>query len=247
MFNELCSTGRAFELDRIHRFHQPWEAAASLHLRNGNPKGLDAYLAHGRIIAGPLEAHLTRIAEQWLQHTAAGKTVAITAATNDHVDAINHAIQHQRLDTGQISNPSAAIGAGERAHIGDVVATRRNDRATHTTTGEPVRNRDLWTVTAIHDDEAITVSHNTGHGTARLPAGYTAEHVRLGYAATEHGNQSDTVDIGIDLVFQATTHRGLYVGMTPGPRHQPASSCHRDLRPQRSPRCHRRRPGPRPG
>ena len=60
-------------------------------------------------------------------------------------------------DTGQLSDTSVAIGGGERAHVGDVVATRRNDRSIHTTTGEPVRNRDLWTVTAIHDDGDLTV------------------------------------------------------------------------------------------
>ncbi len=216
MFNELCATSRSFELARIHRFHQPWEAAASLQLRSGNPKALDAYQAHRRIIAGRFEAHLARIGDQWLQHTAAGKTVAITAATNDHVDSINQAVQQARLDTGQLSNQSAAIGVGERVHVGDQVATRRNDRTIHTTTGEPVRNRDQWTVTAIHPGGDLTVSHNGGHGTARLPADYAVEHVRLGYAATEDGNQADTVDIGIDLVSGATTHRGLYVGMTRG-------------------------------
>jgi len=199
MFNELCATSRALELARIHRFHQPWEAAASLQLRAGNPKALDAYEAHGRIIAGPFEDHLARIAGQWLQHTTAGKTVAITAATNDHVDALNRTIQHERLAVGHLSNQSVHIGAGEQAHVGDVVVTRRNDRSIHTTRGEPVRNRDLWTVTALHGDGHLTVSHNGGYGTVSLPAGYAVEHVRLGYAATEHGNQADTVDIGIDL------------------------------------------------
>ena len=113
MFNELCTTARAFELARIHRFHQPWEATASLQLRAGNPEALDAYEAHGRIIAGPFEDHLTRIADQWLQHTGAGKTVAITAATNDHVDAINRTIQHARLAAGHLADRSAVIGGGE--------------------------------------------------------------------------------------------------------------------------------------
>lgn len=45
---------------------------------------------------------------------------------------------------------------------------------------------------------------------------YVAEHVRLGYAATEHGNQADTVTTGIQLVTAATTRRGLYVGATRG-------------------------------
>jgi hypothetical protein len=50
----------------------------------------------------------------------------------------------------------------------------------------------------------------------RLPADYVRQHVRLGYAATEHGNQSDTVTIGAELVTPATTRRGLYVGVTRG-------------------------------
>ena len=38
----------------------------------------------------------------------------------------------------------------------------------------------------------------------------------LGYAATEHGNQSDTVTIGVELATAATSRRGLYVGVTRG-------------------------------
>ena len=50
----------------------------------------------------------------------------------------------------------------------------------------------------------------------RLPADYVRDHVRLGYAATEHGNQGATVDIAYQLVDAATTSRGLNVGATRG-------------------------------
>ncbi len=40
MFGELCTTGRSYELQRIHRFTEPWEADASLQLRYGNPHAL---------------------------------------------------------------------------------------------------------------------------------------------------------------------------------------------------------------
>ena len=108
------------------------------------------------------------------------------------------------------------IAGGEHAHVGDVVATRRNDRRLITSGGEPVRNRDTWTVTAIGDDGSLTVSHHGGHGDVTLPADYVREHVRLGYAATEHGWQSDTVDTAIALASPATTRRGLYVAVTRG-------------------------------
>jgi hypothetical protein len=68
----------------------------------------------------------------------------------------------------------------------------------------------------IHLDGSLTASHRAGHGVVTLPADYAREHVRLGYAATEHGNQADTVDVAIELVSTATTHRGLYVGATRG-------------------------------
>ncbi len=49
-----------------------------------------------------------------------------------------------------------------------------------------------------------------------LPADYVHDHVRLGYAATEHGWQSDTVDTAIAVTSPVTTRRGLYVAATRG-------------------------------
>ena len=108
------------------------------------------------------------------------------------------------------------IGGGETACVGEIVVTRRNDRTLTTSTGDTVRNRDMWTVTATHANGDLTVTPQTGHGTVRLPADYVREYVRLGYAATEHGNQGTTVDIAYQLVSCTTTSRGLYVGATRG-------------------------------
>ena len=60
------------------------------------------------------------------------------------------------------------------------------------------------------------VTRLDGHGAVTLPADYIAEHVELGYAATEPGNQSDTADRSITLATGATTCRGLYVAATRG-------------------------------
>ena len=217
MFAELCATGRTIELTRIHRFTQPWEAAASLLLRRGDPHGIDAYIDHGRVIADTFDHHLERLATTWLDTHAQYGVAAISASSNDHVDAINAAVQDARITAGHL-DPTCAItiGGGERAHVGDLVYTRRNDRTITTSGGEPVRNRELWTVTHTHDNGSLTVSSKLGSGTATLDTDYAREHVRLGYAATEHGNQSDTVTIGAELVTAATTRRGLYVGATRG-------------------------------
>jgi hypothetical protein len=143
--------------------------------------------------------------------------VAVVASTNAHVDQLNAAVQSLRLTVGDL-DPAIAVGiaGGEHAHVGDVVATRRNDRHLTTTAGQPVRNRELWTVTATHGDGSLTVTHHQGHGPVTLPAEYVHQHVRLGYAATEHGYQSDTVTVGVNLASPVTTRRGLYVAVTRG-------------------------------
>ena len=217
MFHELCTTGRVHELTRIHRFTAPWEAAASLQLRHGDPGALDTYLAHDRLTAGTLDEQLAFIVDRWRSVVADHGTCAITASSNDHVDTINTAIQTARVSAGDIDiSRAVSIGGTEHAHVGDVVVTRRNDRQRTTTTGEPVRNRESWIVTAIDDTGGVTVSSKTGAGSVTLPADYVREHLRLGYAATEHGNQGDTTTVGIELVSEATTRRGLYVGATRG-------------------------------
>ena len=214
---ELCVNGRVEHLERLHRFTHAWEAAASLQLRRGDPRGLDPYEAHGRIVAGTLDEHLDRLAATWLDHHHTGRSVAVVASTNDHVDTINHAIQAARVTARHLDSMVATqLGGGEIAYVGDVIATRRNDRRLIMSSREPVRTRDIWTVTAIDHDGSITVTHRGGHGDVTIPADYVREHVRPGYAATEHGWQSDTVDTAKALTSTATTRRGLYVAATRG-------------------------------
>ena len=208
LFAELCATGRVDELERLHRFTHRWEAAASLLLRSGDPRALDAYQAHDRIIPGSLDAHLERMATTWIDHHQRGETVALVASTNEHVDAINRACKLPGYAGHLDADTVAPIAGGEHVHVGDVVATRRNDRTLITSAGEPVRNRETWTVTAIGTRRSLTVTREQGHGSVTLPADYVREHVRLGYAATEHGYQSDTVDHSIALPSSATTRRG---------------------------------------
>ena len=216
MFAELCRTNPAHELATIHRFTNPWEHQASLDLRAGRIDALDAYLDHVRVAAGTFDQLATEVAHRWVEHTGAGRTIAVVAETNEHVDALNQAVQAQRHRLGQLRGPTVPIAGGETASEGDIVVTRRNDRTLTTDRGKPVRNRDRWTSTSIRQDGGVTVSHDQGHGLVTRPAGYVRAHLRLGYAATAHGHQGDTVDIGLAIVTPATTHRSLYVSATRG-------------------------------
>jgi ATP-dependent exoDNAse (exonuclease V) alpha subunit len=119
MFAELCATSRVHELARLHRFTHPWEAAASLRLRVGDPGVLDVYESHGRISGGSFDEHLHHLAGQWKTLTAAGQTIAITASSNAHVDALNAAIQAARLDAGDL-DPDRAVPVGEGSPLTSV-------------------------------------------------------------------------------------------------------------------------------
>lgn len=219
MFDELCRTGRTHELATIHRFRHRWEQTASLQLRRGSTKALDAYFDHGRVTAGTFGELVDEASYRWLEHTEAGRSVAVVAETNEHVDALNHAIQQRRRDLGHLTGRSTKIAGGETAAIGDIVVTRRNDRQLRSDRGEPVRNRERWVVTGVGGHGEMTVSHLGGLGRITLPSDYVRSQVQLGYAATAHGHQGDTVDVSLTLVASATTHRSLYVGATRGRDH----------------------------
>lgn len=220
MFDELCRTSRVHQLATIHRFQHRWEQQASLLLRAARPDALDAYIQHGRVTAGTFDEHLAEAADWWVEHTSHGRIVAVTAETNQHVDQLNAAIQHHRRTLGHLKADGAVRVAGaETAGVGDVVVTRRNQRTLTTNLGDPVRNREHWQVTAVGTDSSLTVSRLHGHGHLTLPADYVQAHVRLGYAATVHGHQADTVDTALTVVTESTAHRSLYVGATRGRRH----------------------------
>jgi conjugative relaxase-like TrwC/TraI family protein len=218
MFNELVTaSSRTHQLETIHRFNHPWEAAASLRLRSGDPSVLDAYEAKGRIIPGTLEHHLTGITRMYSDSRATGHSLAITTTTNEHVLLINQTIQKHLISVGKLNPNVRAEGAlGQHLYIGDQIATRANNRQMKTRHGDIVRNRELWTITKINPNGDLTAQRLGSNDQVTLPSKYVAEHVHLGYAATEHGNQSDTQHASLTLVTPTTTGRGLYVAMTRG-------------------------------
>ena len=131
-----------------------------------------------RVSDGTFDDLVAAAARQWIDHTADGRTVAVVAETNEHVDALNRAIQDQRRALGHLGATAVRIAGGETAAVGDVVVTRRNDRTLRTDRGEPVRNRDRWNVIGVGADGRLTVSHigrtRTGDAPGRLRHGDTS-------------------------------------------------------------------------
>ena len=200
LFAELCANGQVDHLEHLHRFTHDWEAAAPLQLRSGDPRALDAYEAHDRIIPG----NARRSPRRDRRHVDRAPRAASPSPSSpprmimSTPSTTPSKPPESPPDTSTRTSPRRSPAANTL--VGDVVATRRNDRTLITSAGEPVRNRETWTVTAIGTDGSLTVTREQGHGTVTLPADYAHDHVRLGYAATEHGYQSDTVDHSLSLV-----------------------------------------------
>jgi ATP-dependent exoDNAse (exonuclease V) alpha subunit len=141
--------------------------------------------------------------------------VALMANSTEAVTRLNQRAQHTRLGAGELDPKTPRLTVGDQSIlVGDEVVTRRNHRALRTDQALMVKNRDHWTVTAIHPDRSVTVTGRTG--TVRLPAQYVAEHVELGYAQTSHATQGRTVDVALLLVDTPTDSRGVYTPMTRG-------------------------------
>ncbi|MBL8777543.1 MAG: relaxase domain-containing protein [Acidimicrobiales bacterium] len=211
VFARWCDTLPTHTLDEPRRFTEPWEAAASLGLRSGDPDAVDAYAAHDRVHTTHPALVASQVARVHQRAEGDGRSVAITVGNAETARAINREIQWLRKSRG----PGADLHDGTRAHVGDQVATRRNDANLRCGSGAKVRNRQIWTVTAVGPDGRLTVT-DPRRGTVDLPPSYVAAHVELGWAVTGYGSQGDTVDVGIAVLDVTTSRNHAYVAMTRG-------------------------------
>lgn len=215
MFGHLVDSFDAIELERVHRFNHPWEAKASLRLRRGDPTVVEDYDERGRLHGGTAMRMRGAAVTAWWEAIERGETASLMAPTNAAVVELNNSAQWRRLDGGQLDRDGPTLEVGPyRLHIGDRVATRHNDRRLRTTRQLMVKNRDRWTIDAIHRDGSVTVTGRSGE--IRLPKEYVAEHVELAYAETSHASQGRTVDRSFLFLDGPTGAAGIYVPMTRG-------------------------------
>lgn len=214
LFAHLVDTLGAIELGRVHRFRQGWEAEASLRLRRGDLSVVGLYEGHGRLHEGTATRMRAQMIRAWWDATHGGETASMMAPTNEAIVALNHRAQQMRIDAGELAARHTIEAGPYTLHVGDIVATRQNDRSQRTDRNAMVKNRDRWTITAIHGEGTITVSGRTG--TVTLPALYVRSHVELAYAETSHANQGRTVDRSFLLLDGPSNAPGVYVPMTRG-------------------------------
>lgn len=223
-FALLAERTRPARLTSLWRFSHPWEAMASLGLRDGDPTVLGEYIEHDRVHAGAAEAMLEDAYAAWAADIDDGADAILLAPDARTVVALNARAHRDRVADGLVAPAGVTTVAGEQIGPGDRIVTRRNDRTLHPDGAGPhayVRNGDLWTVTLTYPDGSISATRTrSATGTAPvsilLPSHYVAHDIELGYASTTHRAQGTTVDRAHVLAHPGMARENLYVAMSRG-------------------------------
>ncbi|MFE2529791.1 MobF family relaxase [Streptomyces sp. NPDC059382] len=217
----LANVTDVVELESVHRFRAPGEAAASLLLRNGEPDSAWTwYLDNNRVVAGTRDQMIHRIFVDWQSDIEAGQTALMMADDNASVAELNELAQTYRMAAGQLdTSRTVTVREGIEAHRGDLIVTRKNARTNVLRAGKDfVKNGDLWAITRVLENGDIEVRHSDHGGRTVLPAEYVGKHVELGYASTGHRGQGATVDTGSGLWTRSTARESAYVQISRGRR-----------------------------
>lgn len=192
MLRLLASETEHVELDTLHRFADPVEAAATLGLREGDLAALDFYARNGRLHAGDRDGMIDAVYGAWKFDR--GVRTLMIAVTNRDVADLNARARKDLVTEGIVAAEGVELRDGNLAGTGDRIVTRKPDRRLTSTTGDFVRNGETWTVTAHRPDGALEVRREHGGDRLTLPAAYVAAHVELAYATTAHRAQGASVD-----------------------------------------------------
>ncbi|MFF3959672.1 MobF family relaxase [Streptomyces sp. NPDC001890] len=218
----ISRAGGAVELDQLHRFRVAGEADASLVLRDGEDHraAFDWYRDKGRIVAGDYDVMCDMVFAAWAKDLGKGLTSLMTAADTATVTELNLRAQAWHIEAGTVdTSRSAALRAGQHAHLGDVIVTRLNRRRMTVRGGRDfVKNGDTWRIQEILPGGDVVVRHTQHRGRIRLPAHYMAAQCELGYASTIHRSQGMTVDTSHALASARSNREGVYVQLTRGAR-----------------------------
>ncbi|MCE0487820.1 MobF family relaxase [Ornithinimicrobium sediminis] len=217
VLRDIANAHGAVRLDEVVRFSDSAEAEATLALRAGDATALGFYLDRDRVHVGDVATTVEAVFTAWSRDRASGRDCLMLAPTRELVTSLNTRARAARLGGGT-PDREVLLADGTRASAGDVVITRRNDRRLGVGSTDWVKNGDRWTVTAV-DGPALSVRHLSSGLRTRLPAGYVAEHVELGYAATVHTAQGVTTDTMHGIITGQESRQLLYTMLTRG-RHE---------------------------
>ncbi len=209
------------ELAEILRFDHDWEPAATAALRVGDTDVIGTYLHHGRVHSGSTDEMTEAAYDAWRTDIQAGLSSVLVTEATATVIRLNQRARAERILTGETeAGREVELADGNRASVGDLIITRRNQRHFRSLRGGWVRNGDRWRITDVLPNGSVLATRLNPKtaGALVLPAGYVHESVDLGYATTAHRAQGMTVDTAHVVASGRTNRENLYVSMTRGRR-----------------------------
>jgi conjugative relaxase-like TrwC/TraI family protein len=215
ILRDIKHTHGALQLTELHRFTDPTEAAASLALRDGDPRALAFYLDHGRVHVGDLAKATENAFAAWVADRAAGLDAIMLAPTRELVADLNRRARDHRLGSAS-PGQQVELSDGSQASVGDVIITRSNNRRLRLSTTDWVKNGDRWSITHIGRYGDLDVRHNRSQLVVRLPADYVRKSTGLGYATTIHAAQGVSADTMHGLLTGQESRQQLYTMLTRG-------------------------------
>lgn len=222
VLRDIAEATDALTLSEVVRFKSPAEAAAGLALHDADPAGIGFYIDNHRIHVGTDETAADMAYQAWRADLAAGGDSILLAPTNDVINALNARARIDRIaaDPEAAKAPAVVLADQLHASVGDTIRTRKNNRRLAIGRNDFVRNGYRYTITEVLSDGGVKARHLRSGRIVILPAGYIAEHVTLGYAATIDSAQGLTAGrrdtrgtchiVGSDML----TRQHLYVAMT---------------------------------
>jgi conjugative relaxase-like TrwC/TraI family protein len=207
------------------RFKAPWERAASLHLRRGDPEALTAYDQYARIRGGDPEQMMDAAATAYVAFTINGTDVLLMAADHALRKELSRRIRDDLLRLGLVQQGTTiTIADAQEASQGDLIVCTRNDHAVEAgEKGRTLANGDLLRIEAITPAgpivrRALDADPETGKrrwtGRQFLFASYKDS--ELGYAVTDHTAQGRTVHTGLAVITGTEDRQHAYVALTRG-------------------------------
>jgi ATP-dependent exoDNAse (exonuclease V) alpha subunit len=169
VLRDIQASHGAVRLSELHRFTDPSEAAATLALRDGRAEALGFYLDRRRIHVGDPATAVDAVFNAWQTDRAAGLDAIMLAPTRELASSLNQRAQDHRL-AGAAPGRQVELADGNRAGVGDLIITRRNDRRLRVTATDWVKNGDRWTILNLSSTGGLRVRQVRNGRTVTLPA-----------------------------------------------------------------------------
>jgi hypothetical protein len=215
VLRDIQASHGAVRLSELHRFTDPAEAAATLALRDGQPEALGFYLDRRRVHVGDLTTALDAVFTAWQTDRRHGSDAIMLAPTRALVSSLNQRSQEHRR-AGAAPGRQVELADGNRASVGDLIITRRNDRSLCVSATDWVKNGDRWIILHLTSTGGVRVRHVRNGRTVTLPHDYLGAFVELGYATTVHTAQGVTADTMHGVATGEESRQQLYTMLTRG-------------------------------